>query len=133
MANRFRVVEATIAAELAKPYVYGESDCFLLGCRTADALDPNLGLVDRYWKSYSTLSGAQRALRRRNCRSLAELFARHLQSIAPAMARMGDIAVLSFNGEEHVAICVTGRFVTRTERGSAFHGVTDCLAAFRVG
>ncbi len=133
VANRFRTVEATIAGELAKPYVYGESDCFFLGCRMADALDPSLGLVDRYWRSYSTLSGAQRALRRRMCKSLVELFERHLDPIAPAMARIGDIAVLDLAGAEHVAICLGARFITRTEHGRSFHGVAECAAAFRAG
>jgi len=84
VASRFHIVTATLTAELAKPYVYGESDCFFLGCRVADALDPALGLVDRYWRAYSTLAGAQRALRKHGCKSIAELYQRHLSPCAPA-------------------------------------------------
>jgi len=134
VASRFRTVESVLLEELAKPYVYGVADCFMLGCRTADALDPMAGLVDLYQGAYSTLAGAQRALRRRGCKSLAELFARHLDPCAPAEARNGDLAILRLaDGAEHVAICVGGRFVTKTERGPSWHGVTECIAAFRTG
>ncbi|PLU06715.1 DUF6950 family protein, partial [Sinorhizobium medicae] len=36
--NRFRIVEATLTRELAKPYAYGSADCFMLGCAVIDAL-----------------------------------------------------------------------------------------------
>lgn len=133
MANRFRIVQATIEAELARPYVYGESDCFFLGCRMADALDDRLRLIETYWRSYSTLMGAQRALRRRGFKDLPDLYASHLPACAPAAAALGDIAVLQFQRGQHVAICLGQRFLTRTETGRSFHELGDVIAAFRTG
>ena len=133
MANRFQIVDATLKAELRKPYVYGQADCFFLGCQMADALSPKLGLVKRYSGSYSTLAGAQRALRRRKCKSLAELFKRHLAPCAPAEARIGDLVIIGLAGVEHVGICLGTRFVTKTERGRADYALSDCIAAFRLG
>ncbi|WP_246671795.1 hypothetical protein [Mesorhizobium sp. B2-2-3] len=133
MANRFEIVAETLKAEMAKPYVYGESDCFFLGCRMADALDTTLGLVKKYSGSYTTLAGAQRALRRRKCKSLVQLFARHLEPCAPAEARTGDLVILQVGPAEHVGICMATRFVTKTERGRADYDLSACKAAFRLG
>ena len=133
MANRFQIVAETLKAELAKPYAYGESDCFFLGCRMADALDPSLGLVGKYSGSYTTLAGAQRALRRRKCKSLVQLFARHLTPCGAAEARTGDLVILQIGPAEHVGICMATRFVTKTERGRTDHNLSDCIAAFRLG
>lgn len=140
MADRFRIVSQTLAAELARPYIHGESDCFFLGCRVADALDmPHgaLNLVERYGGAYSTLLGAQRALRKHGFATLAELFASHLPACAPAEARLGDIVILdlTIGGKrgQHVGVCLGARFVTRSERGRSDHGVGDCVAAFRTG
>jgi len=133
VASRFQITAATLAAELAKPYVYGESDCFFLGCRMADALDPTLGLVDRYWHSYSTLLGAQKALRKHGFETLSDLFGSHLEPCAPAEARLGDIAVLQLDRGQHVAVCLDTRFTTRTEVGRSDHPLTAVVAAFRTG
>lgn len=134
MADRFETVRDTLAAELAKPYTYGDSDCFFLGCQMADALDPKLGLVEKYHGSYSSLRGAQTALRRRKCKSIAELFARDLEPCGPAEARLGDLVILHLeDGAEHVGICLGARFVTKTEQGRSDHTLFDCIAAFRCG
>ena len=99
----------------------------------ADALDPALGLVERYWRAYSTLAGAERALRRQDCKTIADLYGRHLAACAPALAQFGDIAVLQLGRGQHVAVCLGRRFRTRTEHGPADYGVGDCIAAFRTG
>jgi len=103
------------------------SDCFFVGCRTADALDPKLLLVEKYVGSYSTLAGAQRALRRRKCKSLAELFARHLTPCAPAQAQLGDLVIINMGDGDHVG----AQFITKTVSGPSFHGLSECTAAFR--
>lgn len=132
-----------LTEELAKPYEEGSADCFMLGCRTADALNPALGLVKRYGGRYTTLAGAQRALRREGCRSLVELFARHLPQIAPARAQTGDLIIvstpaLSVAGKpvrmaEHVAVCFYQRLVSKTERGRTDFGLEAAIAAFATG
>ncbi|SDA39086.1 DUF6950 family protein [Mesorhizobium qingshengii] len=133
MANRFQTVDATLRAELAKPYVEGESDCFFLGCRMADALDPALGLVKKYWRAYTTILGAQKALRKRGHKTLADLFSTHLTACAPAEAQLGDIVILQLVDGQHVGICLGIRFVTKTSAGRSYHFVADCVAAFRTG
>lgn len=131
--NRFRVVEATLNAELAIPYAYCSADCFHLGCRMIDALTGSR-LVAKYAAAYRTLAGAQRALRRRGHTSLVTLFAEHLQPIPPAEARIGDLVVLVLaDSAEHCGVCLGGRFVTKTEAGRSDHAMSDCIAAFRVG
>lgn len=117
---------------MAKPYDYGRADCFLLGIAMIDALTGS-DLRSRYEGAYSTLLGAQRALRRRGHETLADLFATHLEPVAPAMAQLGDLAILRLADGEHVGICVGSRFVTKTEQGRSYHTLADCSAAFRIG
>lgn len=132
--TRFEIVKSVIDAEMAKPYSHKPAaDCFFFGCRVADALDATLGLEAKYLDSYSTLRGAQRALRRRGHKSLSDLFATHLAPCAPAEARIGDIGVLQLQDGEHVGVCIGMKFITKTSRGRAFHDLADCKAAFRVG
>lgn len=134
MASRFEIVSAVIEAEMAKPYSHWpHADCFFFGCRVADALDPSLGLENAYKGSYKTLRGAQVALRRRGWKSLVELFSAHLEVIAPATARVGDIGVLQIGNAEHVAVCTGMRFITKTAKGRSFHDLAEVKAAFRVG
>lgn len=133
MADRFAIIAATIEAEFAKPYVYGEADCFFLGCRMADALDQSLGLAAHYAETYSTLLGANKALRKRGFKTLADLFASHLEGCAPAEAQLGDIVILQLGKMQHVGVCLGNRFVTKTDAGRSDHLLGDVIAAFRVG
>lgn len=132
--TRFEIVKAVIDVEMAKPYSHKPAaDCFFFGCRVGDALDPSLGLEKKYAGSYTTLRGAQTALRRRGHKSLSDLFAAHLTPCAPAEARIGDIGVLQLADGEHVGVCIGMKFITKTSRGRALHDLADCKAAFRVG
>ncbi|WP_208179961.1 hypothetical protein J4T85_000095 [Sinorhizobium medicae] len=133
--NRFHIVEATLARELAKPYAYGSADCFMLGCAFVDALTSS-AMADKYRGAYRTLAGAQRALRRRGHTSLVSFFAAELgqQPKGGAEARLGDLVILSLaDGAEHVGVCLGARFVTKTERGRSDHGLADVIAAFHLG
>jgi len=129
--TRFEIASAVIKSELKKPYEYGKSDCFFLGCQIADAFEPSREMVKKYVGSYTTLLGAQRALKKRKFKSLSDLFGKHLDSCAPAAAQYGDIVILSLEGIEHVAICVGDLFLTRTENGREFHPLNRVSAAFR--
>jgi len=133
VADRFAIVAATVQAEFAKPYVYGEADCFFLGLRMVDALDPSLRLVEHYAATYATLLGANKALRKRGFKTLADLFASHLEPCVPAEARLGDIVILQLGKMQHVGICLGNRFVTKTDAGRSDHLLGDVIAAFRVG
>jgi hypothetical protein len=131
--ERYRTVSAVLLEELSKPYEYGVADCFMLGCRVADALDGTLGLAALYGGAYSTLTGAQRALRRHGFKSLAELFGSHLPPVAPAAAQTGDLAILRLSDGDHVGVIAYAAVVTKTERGRSSHPVAAAVAAFRTG
>lgn len=136
--NRFRIVEATLARELAKPYAYGapeQSDCFMMGCALVDALE-GAQIGRKYAGAYKTLVGAQRALRKRGFKSLVAFWAAELgrPSVGAAEARFGDIVILRLaDGAEHVGVCLGTRFVTKTEKGREDHGLSDVVAAFHIG
>lgn len=129
--TRFETAMPVIEAELAKPYAYGEADCFFFGCRIADAFDPERKMVKTYSGSYKTLLGAQRALRKRGYSSLVDLFAAHLTQCGAAKAQDGDIAILQLSDGEHVGVRIGGRFVTKTEHGPSYHDLSAVKAAFR--
>ncbi|MFD2650551.1 DUF6950 family protein [Brucella rhizosphaerae] len=131
--TRFEIMTPVLQGELEKPYVYGESDCFFLGCQMADAFDASREMTFSYWRSYKTLAGAQRALRKRGHKSLKSFFGQHLEQVSPAQAQVGDIVVILIDNGEHVGICLgaSGRFVTKTADGPSYHRVGECLAAFR--
>ncbi|UHS60620.1 hypothetical protein HRR99_03340 [Agrobacterium vaccinii] len=136
--NRFRVVEATLNAELAKPYAYGnpaKSDCLFMGFAMVDALTGS-DLCGKYAGSYKTLIGAQKRLRKHGHKSLVTAFAEELdqQPQGGAEARFGDIAILRLDdGAEHVAICLGTRFVTKTPAGRQDHYLSEVIAAFHIG
>jgi hypothetical protein len=135
--ERYRTVREVLSAEMARPYGYGwansHSDCFFTGCRVADALDPSLRLVETYRGAYTTLSGAQRALRRRGFTSLRALFQTHLKPCSPAAGRVGDLAILLLADGEHVGVFDGHGIVTKTPRGRSVHMAAEAIAAFRTG
>jgi hypothetical protein len=136
--NRFRIVESTLSGELAKPYDYGmpeRSDCFMMGCALVDALE-GMSLTEKYRGTYRTLAGAQRALRKRGFRSLIDFWTVELARppAGAAEARFGDLVILRLaDGAEHVGVCLGTRFVTKTAKGLADHGLADVVAAFHIG
>lgn len=129
--SRFRTLERVVTEEMAKPYQYGVADCFFFGCRVADAFDPSREMVKTYSGSYRTLMGAQKALRKRGHKSLAELFRKHLTPCAPAQAGLGDIVILQLADGEHVGACAGTHYITKTERGRSNHNLSAVKAAFR--
>ena len=136
--NRFRVVEATLERELAKPYAYGnpeQSDCFMMGCALVDAIEGRQ-LVKTYAGSYKTLAGAQKALRKRKFASLVDFFTKELgrPPVGAAEALTGDLVILKLaDGAEHVGVCVGRRFVTKTPTGRQDHDLGEVIAAFHLG
>lgn len=136
--NRFRVVKAALARELATPYAYGDperSDCFMMGCALVDELEGR-SLVETYAGAYKTLAGAQRALRKRGFSSLTDFWTAELgrPPVAPAEAQFGDLAILKLSdGAEHVAVCLGTRFRTKTPNGASDHALAEVTAAFHIG
>lgn len=129
-------IMSTIEAELAKPYVEGESDCLFMGLAVADALDPSRGLVERYRGVYSTLPGARRALLKAGFKTVEAFLESHLKPLAPARARIGDLVTLHLpvsanRMATHVGVCIGARFVTKLETGRSFYRLMDVAQAFR--
>jgi len=135
--NRFEVVSRIVREHLAAPYAYGVGlsiggDCFAMGLAVAHALtDVDHG--ESYRGRYKTKVGAAKIVHRRGGGSLAGLLRQHFTDTAPAQARVGDLAVVLAPDGEHVAVCMGRDFVVKTEHGRRDFGVTDCIAAFRVG
>ena len=134
--SRFETVTLIMESEMVMPYCYGKSDCFFLALAVIDALRGCV-LQKEYAGIYTTFNGAQRAMKKRGFVSMGDLFARHLEPIAPAMAKFGDVVVLEISGPnnqmmEHSAICVGGQFITRTLGGLSSHGLGAVKSAFRV-
>lgn len=130
--TRFEIAQPVIEAELAKPYAYGGADCFVFGCRIADAFDKRRQMVKTYAGTYRTLMGAQKALRKRGFNDLADLFAKHLEPYDGASsAQFGDLVILQLADGEHVGVCVGARFLTKTAHGLSFHDLSAVKAAFR--
>jgi len=131
--SRFESVSATVGAELAKPYAYGVADCFMMGCAVIDAVQ-GTSHAKTYAIRYTTLSGAQKALRKEGCKSLVEFFGDRvgLVPVAAGLCTIGDIGILDLGGFEHVAVFAGNGFVTKTERGAERFGIEVCKAAFKV-
>lgn len=133
--NRFRIVEAALRREWAKPYLPGISDCLFMGFAVTDDLTGS-ALAAKYATAYRTLAGAQRALRRRGFTNLTEAWSVEL-SQAPqpgAVARFGDVAIVrNAGGVEHVAICVGVRFASKIESGRRDFALSDVISAFHIG
>lgn len=131
--ERHRITTRVLAEEMAKPYIYGKSDCFALGCRQADAMDPSLKLSKKYLGTYDSLAGAQRALRRAGHRTLQSFWGAILPSCAPAEARLGDVGVVQVGKAQHVVVFLGTRLVSKGENGRSEHSLSECIAAFRTG
>lgn len=129
--SRFLIVRDVLRKELDGEYVFGSGDCFFMGAAVVDALTGS-SLVADHRGSYRTLKGAQRALKKLGYSSLVEYFSERLESKPPALAVVGDIAILDLDGSEHVAVCVGPAFVTKTAEGAQTHPLASCKAAFGV-
>lgn len=131
--SRAEAVIAAVAGEMAKPYAFGVSDCFLLGCRVIDAVRGTAHALT-YGGRYTTLAGAQKALRKEGCKGLGGFFRDRVGLLPKAAgdAVIGDIGILDLGGAEHVAVFTGTAFLTKTERGPERFGIEFCKAAFKV-
>ena len=131
--TRFETLTPIIEAELAKPYAYGDSDCFLLAAKVAAALQPECTLLAEYVGRYKTKLGAHRIMMRAGFVSLTDLLDKHFPRRAPATATYGDVAVVTLSDGEHFAVCVGQRFVVKLPRGATFCDLGTVKAAYQVG
>lgn len=131
--SRFDTVSQAIEAELAKPYKYGVADCFMMGCAIIDSIK-GTDFSKKYFRRYTTLSGAQKALHKEGCRNLVGFFRDviSLTQVPAGRCVIGDIGILDLGGIEHVAVFTGNGFLTKTERGAGRFGIEVCKAAFKV-
>lgn len=114
-----------------RPYVYGVNDCFFLGLRQIDAIQGTAHEV-AHRRTYSTLLGANRALRRRGHKTLVTYFAELVEPIAWGAARIGDLAIVEIDGAEHVALHGGLGWQSITEAGPARWDLARAKQAFGV-
>lgn len=129
--TRFEIVESVVRIERDKEFIYGQSDCFFFGLRMVDAVQ-GTDLVKEYSGEYKSLKGARAAMKKRGYKSLVSVFKKHLKKQTPALCVTGDLGVLNFNGDQHIAVHVGNGFLTRTESGFSLHTLNECLAGFKV-
>ena len=135
--SRFETVQATLQAEIAKPYAYGSADCFFTGLAMIDALNGTDHVSD-YRGRYKTLAGAQKALRADGHKSLVSFMEALLGiRIAPLQASIGDIGVIALPVEgkkrlaEHVGIHDGRGWWVKTEDGVRKFDSAQATAAYR--
>lgn len=114
--RRHRALEKTQAKYAGKPFAWGRNDCVrmarahlvAMGHRKIPKIPP-----------YSSGIGAKRALKAAGAESIEGLLDGLLPRIAPAMMRIGDIAVMQ--GDElfdAITICAGRKFI-------GWHGASD--------
>ena len=128
--DRNSIVLQTIQSELVKPYEYGVADCFMMACAVVDAVS-GTNYSETYLGRYTSLIGAQKALRKEGHKSLVGFWAELLEPISPSLAQYGDIAVVDINGVEHCAVCF-GDFISKEKTGQTRFALSAVKVAFKV-
>ncbi len=112
--NRAQIVSGLVKTARKEPYAYGVNDCFFLGLKVIDALQ-GTSHVKAFSGAYTTLLGANRALRKRGHKSIVTLYSEMVEPIAWGQSCIGDLAVVEVDGAEHVAV----------NGGQAWHSITE--------
>jgi len=114
LPSRAEITTRILTEARRAPYAFGVNDCFFMGLRQIDAIQ-GTAHAEEHKGVYSTLSGAQRALRRRGHKSLVTYYATLLRPIGWGSARIGDLAIVEIDGAEHVGI----------HGGLGWHSITE--------
>lgn len=128
---RLKIVRKVIETQMAKPYRFGSTDCFMTALTMIDTLTGSQ-YIERHLWTYWTARGAHRELRRLGYRSLVDFFKDRLEPIETMRCEPGDVAVVRHDGAEHVAVCLGRQFVTKTLHGRLVLPVDSVIAAFKV-
>jgi hypothetical protein len=101
-----------VAEEMAAPYAPGRHDCFVLACRTVEALTGTQPYAD---VRYSTDAGAVKAMRKRGFARLGDAMEAILAPRAPGHAQRGDIAVVGTDTQarDTLGIVMDGQVIVR--------------------
>jgi hypothetical protein len=121
-----------LAACREKPFAYGEHDCARFAAGAVEAVtgtDPSAGLGIRY----TTLLGGRRALAARGYRDPIAFVRERFEEIAPALARVGDLAVIeTVTGRALAVVGGAVVFAPAPDGGLRMLPLTAAITAFRV-
>lgn len=127
---------ATITARIlrearSRPYVPGFNDCFFLGLRQIDWIQGTEHEA-AHKGAYTTIKGANRALRRRGHTTLVTYFAGLVEPISWGAARIGDLAIVEVDGAEHVGLHGGLGWQSITDAGPVRWNLAQAKQAFGV-
>lgn len=131
LAERAAITARIFKAARSEPYAYGVNDCFFMGLRQIDAIRGTAHEAG-HAGAYTTLLGANRALRRKGHRTLVTYLAGFVQEIAWGSARIGDLAVIEIDRAEHVALHGGQGWLSITEGGPVSWPLAQAKQAFGV-
>lgn len=134
LISRMEAAQATFDKFYGKPFAWGHRDCCHLVAFTLSKLGHGDPLAKV--KHYSTLLGAQKAMKRAGVSSIAAYLDTLYERIAPASALAADIIALPslVPGMDALGIAIgEGRVLAFPEGlGCAFGPHDECVAAWRV-
>jgi len=120
---------AYMQATAPKPFIWGEHDCALFAAGAVEAMTGE-DFAAPYRGRYTTLLGGLRVLRRDGFTDQAALAASLFEEIPPAMAGVGDIAVVP-EGEANALGVVQGPRIYVVGPDVTGIGTVDLLRASR--
>ncbi|SEI10161.1 DUF6950 family protein [Paracoccus alkenifer] len=130
---------ARFAAEMDRQrreaFAWGRHDCALGLVTGAIEAITGVDLARGYRGKYRGQAAALRILRDAGCETPGDFAATILPEIPPAMARIGDVGVMSADGPLAQAFCVVdaSSLIVMTDLGHGRRPRADMIRAFRVG
>lgn len=120
-----------VAAIAKSPFAPGSADCALFAADAVKAMTGSDPAAD-FRGHYTTLKGGFKQLQKAGFTDLADLVATHLTEIPVAMAQVGDIAVLSADGEAALGVVQGDRIYVRSMNGLATVPLLSAKRMFRL-
>ena len=122
---------AYLTTVAGKPFGYGTHDCALFAAGAVEAMTGNDWAAD-YRGRYSTLKEGLKLLDQGALRDHVALLDARLESIPPAFAAVGDIAVIGEDGTRALGIFEGESILVLRETGLGHVPRADAVAAYRV-
>ena len=114
----------------AEPFAPGKHDCALAAANAVKAMTGKD--FARGFRGYKTIAGGMKKLKAAGYEDHIALAAEHFEEIPPAMAQVGDIAVVQGDGGLALAIVQGELIYVAAPGGRALVPLTSALRAFRV-
>lgn len=123
---------AYLSGVAATPFAYGEHDCALFVAGAVQAMtgaDPAAGVRGHY----NTVKGGLKVLSEAGYRSPLEMVAGLFDPVPPALAQVGDIAILPATGAQPAMGIIVGEVIAVLRDDGLGHVPRmDAVAAYRV-